>query len=226
MLLLARYPVAIFLALFVHIALLALLVRVPNEVPAKTFVQPKAIKASLVQLEKPKPKAVKKKPIKKKPEPKPVKPKPVEKKVDPEKVVPLKKQVEPRVEEVPEPDQDESMLDQLLTDEASELQAEEDLNKVQRYSLAVENQVYRRWSRPPSARNNMVVLLSIRLLPSGDIVGVSIKESSNNDALDRSAVSAVKQVRQFDFVREMEPRFFETYFREFELRFSPQDMRL
>ena len=226
--LLASYPVAIFLALFIHAALVVLLVGMPSEPQPQTYIQPKAIKASLVQLEKPKPK-IKPKPVrsKKKTSPKKVVAKPVPAKKTSQEIPPLDKKVDKKAKEpVQETSMLEQELDQWLADDASEIQAEEDLDKVQLYSLAIENQVYRRWSRPPSARNNMVVLLTIRMLPSGDIVAATVKESSGNDALDRSAVSAVKRVERFEFVREMEPRFFETYFREFELRFSPQDMRL
>lgn len=226
--LLASYPVAIFLALFIHAALVALLVGMPAEPQPQTYIQPKAIKASLVQLEKPKPK-VKPKPVrsKKKTSPKKVAAKPEITKEKSKEIPPLEKKVEKKARaSVQETSTLEQDLEEWLADDASEIQAEEDLEKIELYSLAIENQVYRRWSRPPSARNNMVALLTIRLLPSGDIVSVTIKESSGNDALDRSAVSAVKRVERFAFIREMESRLFEANFREFDLKFNPQDMRL
>ena len=225
----ASYYFAVFLALMVHALLATLLIGWSEQAQQHTYVQPKAIKASLVQIEKPKPKKKPAPPKKEKPRPveKTVtKPKP--KQIAPEKeVIPLEKNKSKKVEEViPEEPSIEESLDEWLAEDASEIQAEEDLTEIQRYSLAIENQVYRRWSRPPSARNNMVVLLGLRLLPSGDIVSVTVLEGSGNDALDRSAVSAVKRVQRFEFIREMEPRLFEAYFREFEMRFSPQDMRL
>lgn len=224
---LASYPVAVLLAVCLHALLAVFLLRIPSDTQKNTFIQPKSIKASLVQYEKPKPKPAKQ--AIKKVEPKKAEPKTsiAKKKKTEVKKAETKKKVE---EKIVAPPKDTSTLDdaldELLTDDANQLQAEEDLNQVQRYSLAVENQVYRRWSRPPSARKDMTVLLAIRLLPSGDIVSAIVREGSGNSAFDRSAVSAVKRVERFEFVREMESRLFETYFREFEMRFSPQDLRL
>jgi len=224
--LLANYPVAVGLAVCLHAVLAVLLARSPSVSQESTFIEPKAIKASLVQYKKPEPKVVAKKPpkkveptkqitkpsITKKQKPKVEKNKPAEKKVPP-----------PPVKDTSTLD---DTLDELLADDANQIQDEEDASEIQRYSLAIENQVYRRWSRPPSARKDMKVLLVIRVLPSGDIVSATVKKGSGSDAFDRSAVSAVKRVERFEFVREMEPRLFETYFREFEMRFSPQDLRL
>lgn len=228
---LASYPVAVLLALCLHAVLAVFLLRMPSDTNQNTLIQPKSIKASLVQYEKPRPKPVKQ--VVKKVEPKKAKPKTsiAKKKQTEVKKAEPKKKVEEVIPPAPKDTSksDETLddtLDELLADDANQLQAEEDLNQVQRFSLAIENQVYQRWSRPPSARKDMTVLLTIRLLPSGDIVSAVVREGSGNIAFDRSAVSAVKRVERFEFVREMESRLFEIYFREFNMQFSPQDLRL
>ena len=51
----------------------------------------------------------------------------------------------------------------------------------------IANLVAENWSRPPSARNGMEVELMIELVPTGDVVGVTIVRSSGSAAFDRSA---------------------------------------
>ena len=45
--------------------------------------------------------------------------------------------------------------------------------------------------RPPSARNGMRCLLCVALLPTGEVLQVSVEETSGNEAFDNSAVRAV-----------------------------------
>lgn len=219
-------------ALFVHLALLMVLIGLPQRPAEKVVVQPKSIQAKLVQLpakETPRPKA---RPKAKTP-PKQESPV-VAKKVEPAaptaapSVAPTikDKPAENRiVEENVDPGIDPS-LDDWLAEESSILQADEELALVDSYAARIENQVYRQWSRPASARRDMELTLLIRLLPRGDIVSVTVLKSSGNEALDRSAVAAVSRVEQLAVVREMENAIFERYFREFEMLFKPDDLRL
>ena len=218
-------------ALLVHAALLLVMIGLPKTSEPAVFVQPKSIQAKLVELpetkvprDRPKDKPqtqAKAKPVDP-PRPKPVEPRPVVAS-DPE---PVREQLTPApVEEAVDPGIDPS-LDDWLAEESSLLQADEELALVDSYAARIENQVYRQWSRPASARRDMELTLLIRLLPRGDIVSVTVLKSSGNEALDRSAVAAVSRVEQLGFVREMESDFFERYFREFEMLFKPDDLRL
>ena len=85
--------------------------------------------------------------------------------------------------------------------------------------------VINRWTRPPSARNGMVSVLSIQLVPTGEVVGVSVLQSSGNSAFDRSAMNAVERAGRFPEVAELEDRVFEANFRRFQLIFKPEDLR-
>ena len=82
-----------------------------------------------------------------------------------------------------------------------------------------------RWTRPPSARNGMVAVLEIALVPTGDVVGVTVLESSGNVAFDRSAMNAVDKVGRFPEVSALERAVFERDFRRFQLIFRPEDLR-
>ena len=85
--------------------------------------------------------------------------------------------------------------------------------------------VINRWTRPPSARNGMVSVLSIQLVPTGEVVGVSVLQSSGNFAFDRSAMNAVERAGRFPEVAQLEDRIFEANFRRFQLIFKPEDLR-
>ncbi len=85
--------------------------------------------------------------------------------------------------------------------------------------------VISKWTRPPSARNGMVCVLSIQLIPTGEVVGVSVLKSSGNDAFDRSALSAVKRAGSFPDTSTLDDKEFEGNFRRFQLVFKPEDLR-
>jgi colicin import membrane protein len=85
------------------------------------------------------------------------------------------------------------------------------------YSAVVSN-----WSRPPSARNDMEAQLRVELIPTGEVVSVTVISSSGNSAFDRSAEAAVRKARRFEVPSET--RLFERHFRSFVLLFKPQDL--
>ncbi|MEZ5558920.1 MAG: cell envelope integrity protein TolA [Pseudomonadales bacterium] len=92
----------------------------------------------------------------------------------------------------------------------------------QSYRQRIYETVVANWSRPPSARNGMEASLLVELVPTGDIVNVTLVRSSGNTAFDRSAESAVRKARRFDVPKESE--IFERYFRRFTLLFRPEDL--
>ena len=92
------------------------------------------------------------------------------------------------------------------------------------YVGQIQREIIQNWSRPPSARNGMQVLLKVFLVPTGEVVEVTIKSSSGNDAFDRSAILAVKKSERFEVPSDS--RQFERNFREFEVLFRPEDLRL
>ena len=85
--------------------------------------------------------------------------------------------------------------------------------------------VINRWTRPPSARNGMVAVLAIQLVPTGEVVGVGVLQSSGDTAFDRSAMTAVNRVGRFPEVAKLDDPTFEANFRRFQLIFKPEDLR-
>ena len=113
-----------------------------------------------------------------------------------------------------------------LEAEAQRLEEESDLQTIAKHEASITAAIQAKWSRPPSARNGMQVLLAIRLVPSGEVVSVAVQQGSGNAAFDRSAINAVWQVERFAALAELENRLFEEYFRELNLLFKPEDLLL
>lgn len=97
-----------------------------------------------------------------------------------------------------------------------------DQDKVSQYIGAIQEQIQRTWSRPPIARKGMQVTLKIRLIPGGEVVSVSILESSGNAAFDRSAEQAVNRAGKLPVPSDA--KIFDRHFRTLELIFRPEDL--
>jgi colicin import membrane protein len=93
------------------------------------------------------------------------------------------------------------------------------------YEEMIRDRVQQNWSRPPSTRNGMTAVLEIRMLPTGQVVGVAIKKSSGDAPFDRAAEQAVKRVDRFEEVKNIPPDIFEKHFRQFLFTFRPEDLR-
>lgn len=111
---------------------------------------------------------------------------------------------------------------EALASEASELEQEEDEARAQSYRFGIYQRVVAEWSRPPSARNGMEARLLVELIPTGEVVGVTVVESSGSGAFDRSAEAAVRKARTFEVPRQAD--LFERHFRRFSLLFRPEDL--
>ena len=205
--------------------------------------KPQVIQASLVSLSKPD-QAVAKSTSKPKPKPKPEpkpKPKPQPRPKSESAKAPEPKPI-PRPDPIiPEPvsadDNKTSTENQLarlqkeLLDGLMDLPEAEgqvladEVSEVQQVAALMQARIAQNWRRPPSARNGMEVLLEISLVPTGDVVGISVLSSSGSIAFDRSAIAAVERVAQFSEVAVLPISDFERYFRRFPLRFKPEDLR-
>ena len=89
----------------------------------------------------------------------------------------------------------------------------------------IQQTVIRYWSRPPSSRNGMETELAIQLIPTGEVVSVTVIRSSGNTAFDRSAINAVEKAGAFPELQQLPNAEFEKQFRRFRLLFKPEDLR-
>ena len=192
--------------------------------------QPQVVQASLVSLSKPKPKpksTPKPKAVEPRPEPKPA-PTPA-----PKVEAPPPQPVVEQLESAPEVSQEERLAElqrELMAGfedlpDADEQLPNEEVDEVQQVAGLMQARITQNWRRPPSARNGMEVLLIISLVPTGEVVGISVSSSSGSTAFDRSAIAAVERVARFPEVTVLSISDFERYFRRFPLRFKPEDLR-
>ena len=110
--------------------------------------------------------------------------------------------------------------------EADAARTAEEGQQAMSYAAAIAETIADYWSRPPSARREMSVTLLIQLIPTGEVIGVSVVESSGDEAFDRSAINAVNKAERFPEVADAPPRVFEQYLRQLRLVFRPEDLRL
>ena len=116
----------------------------------------------------------------------------------------------------------ESRFEEELEQEMMNLGEDTDDPAALTYADAIYRAVVANWSRPPSARNDMEAQLRVELIPTGEVVSVTVISSSGNNAFDRSAEAAVQKARRFEVPPET--RLFERHFRSFVLLFKPQDL--
>lgn len=112
----------------------------------------------------------------------------------------------------------------IAAEEAAEVAVSAE-QMVASYAALIQRTVIGYWSRPPSARNGMQALLSVQLIPTGEVISVSVLESSGSAAFDRSAINAVEKAGSFPELRNLPAREFEASFRRFRLLFRPEDLR-
>jgi TonB family protein len=197
---------------------------------------PKVINARLVDVSdfrpKPKPKPVAK-PVPKptvKPRPKVVaKPKPKPKVVEKPKPKVVEK---PKPVVKPEPRMSAAELSALMRAELSETVVKEEQaatatagEMTASFQALIQQAVIGYWSRPPSARNGMEAVLQLQLIPTGEVVSVTILRSSGNEAFDRSAVNAVEKAGAFPELQKLPSGEFERNFRRLTMVFRPEDLR-
>jgi colicin import membrane protein len=85
----------------------------------------------------------------------------------------------------------------------------------------IRNKISQAWRYPPSARPDMEVAVRIQLVPTGEVVQVSIITGSGNEALDRSVLAAVNRAQPLPVPKDN--RIFEQQFRNFVMAFRPED---
>ncbi len=212
--------------------------KVPRHVNAKLVTldqaaaKPKQAKPRPAELtpQPPKPKVEPPKPKVEPPKPKPaptLKPAPKKEppKPDPKKLEEARKREQQKKAEEERRQREKEMTLAMATEEDMQA-AESDTDLAMAYTDSIRAAIEDNWSRPPSARRDMEVVLRLQLIPTGEVVSVSVMKSSGNEAFDTSAINAVKKAERFPEVADASPQVFERHLRSFQLVFRPEDLRL
>jgi len=118
----------------------------------------------------------------------------------------------------------EMALAMAAEDQAQQAESAEEFAMT--YTDAIAAAIEDNWSRPPSARRGMEVILRLQLIPTGEVVAVSVLKSSGDEAFDRSAMNAVHRAARFPEVANAPSQVFESHLRSLQLKFNPEDLRL
>lgn len=221
------YGVPVLLALGLHALLGALLTQGwTPQVSEPRVLRPRIVNAELIVLapSKPKPRA---------PAPRPA---PPPKAAPPAPSPPPREEAKPK----PQPNREAERLrqeaerrerlarladqafEQSLAEEAASLASDAEANAALSYLDGIYRDVVGNWSRPPSARNDMQAELLVELIPTGEVVSVTLVTSSGSPLFDDSAERAVRKARRFAVPQDVS--LFEARFRKFTLLFKPEDL--
>ena len=122
--------------------------------------------------------------------------------------------------------QKEQEFADAIAEEQSLINAQQDDREANSYRQLIQQRLSENWNRPPSARRGMETMIRLQLVPTGRVVGVTVLKSSGDSAFDRSVEQAAFKADQFIELQKMSPSLFEKKFRQVDVLFSPQDLRL
>ena len=97
-----------------------------------------------------------------------------------------------------------------------------DLEKVMYFSSVIRDQIMSNWREPKSSKVGLKTEFIISLVPTGEVVDVSLTKSSGDRAFDQSALLAINKVNRF-YDLEMPRKLFDENFRKFTVVFSPKE---
>ena len=78
------------------------------------------------------------------------------------------------------------------------------------------------WREPKSSKVGLKTEFIISLVPTGEVIDVSLTKSSGDKAFDQSALLAINKVNRF-YDLEMPRKLFDENFRKFTVVFSPKE---
>ncbi len=103
---------------------------------------------------------------------------------------------------------------------ARELAAEQAEQETISIRDAITKKIYKRWTKPPSARKGMSCEISGKLSSSGEVEVVSVTKSSGNILFDNSAENAVRKASPLPVPKNR--GIFIKEFRDFSFEFAPE----
>lgn len=245
MALIRSYALPLFAALLFHVAVGVVFVRgFTASEDAAEVITPKVVNATLMVVEPPAPK--KRPPVAAKPKPvapKPAKPSAAERNrlAQEQRAAEQAKRAEQAAKERAEAQRQKELeaqrrrerlaalgdladdsLQQSLEAEAEQIQGSEVQQQVQTFQAGIYDLVRKNWSRPPSARNGMQARFLVELIPTGELLSVTLVDGSGSAAFDRAAEQAIRRARRFDVPEDNSV--FEANFRRFYFLFRPEDL--
>lgn len=113
-------------------------------------------------------------------------------------------------------------LEEEIEAEARNLEELNERQQTQVYIAAITKSIENRWSRPLNARSGMMAKLRIEIVPTGEVVSVSLLEGSGFPVFDRSAEAATRKASPLPVPEDA--GLFERNFRSLTIIFNPTDL--
>lgn len=117
---------------------------------------------------------------------------------------------------------EQARLNAQAAQKAQAAQASADQALRDKYQRQINQRVVSKWNRPLNARNGMITILRITVLPGGEVQSVITLKSSGDAAFDASAEEAVR--RSSPLPVPSDSVVFNRYFRVITLNFNPEDL--
>lgn len=120
-----------------------------------------------------------------------------------------------------------SISEQIEIIESNQARQAEINAAVTNHKAMITRQIEQQWSRPPELRlmslQGIDAVVSVELLPTGELLNASITKTSGNQRFDDSVLRAVERVRRFS-VPENSEAFEQGGFRRLNITFRPEDL--
>ena len=110
-----------------------------------------------------------------------------------------------KAEEKKDRAQKEAELKEKMLAEEARMQAEAEAAALRKAELKkkqtlidkhmnmIENAIYQRWIKPPTASQGLVAELRVKLIPTGDVISIELYKSSGDTVFDKSVTAAVRK---------------------------------
>lgn len=116
---------------------------------------------------------------------------------------------------------EQSRLDEVNAQQQAEIQAEQDARTVVNQTALIREKITSVWLYPPHVNPDQEVTVNIGLVPTGEVISVTVVKGSGNQALDRSVEQAVFKASPLPVPKDI--RVFENHFRHFTILFRPEN---
>ncbi|EAR08237.1 cell envelope integrity protein TolA [Reinekea blandensis] len=124
-------------------------------------------------------------------------------------------------------EEDEQINQQIAEIEQAQQRQAEVRQQVNNYQAAITEQIAQRWSRPVELRlmdvSQLEASVLVELLPTGELLNVTLTRSSGNSNYDQSVLRAIERVRRFS-VPDDAAVFEAGEFRRLNVTFRPEDL--
>lgn len=114
-----------------------------------------------------------------------------------------------------------SEADAMAQQAAADARARQLASQINQFTLAINQKIKNEWKRPINVDGKLETVMTITVLPGGEVRNVLIRQSSGNAAFDASAEEAVRRASPLPVPSDS--ALFNEFFRVITLKFKPEE---